>query len=260
MGLCSHKRTKKATPLNSVSCREQDYKIGDAMDKWEQTAVQAWEAILSRVKALKDDGHTLQQIADIVGAKNRSLIGEWLNGNRGAANTSFPNLMNYLEKLGFNYQDFFPHDNHAVIKRIAPHAPLEVVEGNDLPQIPVMGATGAGNAVELFNASPERWINILPQYMRSDMIGLVVEGDSMEPTIHKGAIIGVIPYDGSINDGGIYLVQRPPFGRTIKRIKMGNGDQLVLHSDNPAYNPVTTTFEGYEEIIIGQVVWVWQLI
>ena len=72
------------------------------MNKWEQTATQAWEAILARVKALKENGNTLQQIADMVGAKNRSLIGEWLNGNRGAANTSFPNLMNYLERLGFN--------------------------------------------------------------------------------------------------------------------------------------------------------------
>ena len=229
------------------------------MNKWEQTATQAWEAILSRVKDLKENGNTLQQIADIVGAKNRSLIGEWLNGNRGAANTSFPNLMNYLERLGFDYQDFFPREDCAFIKRLAPHAPAEIVEGNNLPQIPVMGSTGAGDAIELFNSSPERWIGILPQYARPDMIGLVVDGDSMDPTIHRGAIVGVVPYDGSINDGGIYLVQRPPFGRTIKRIKMGNDEQIVLHSDNPAYTPVTTSFEGYEDIILGRVVWVWQL-
>ena len=46
------------------------------MDKWEKTAAQAWQAILSKVEAMRHDGQTLQQIADAVGVKNRSLIGE----------------------------------------------------------------------------------------------------------------------------------------------------------------------------------------
>lgn len=146
------------------------------------------------------------------------------------------------------------------IRRVAPHSPTEIVKGDSLPQIPVMGSTGAGNAVELFSSVPERWISILPQYLRHDMIGLVVDGDSMEPTIHKGAIVGVVPYDGSIYDGGIYLVQRPPFGRTIKRIKMEEEEHLVLYSDNPAYKPMLISFEGYEKIILGKIVWVWQIL
>lgn len=146
------------------------------------------------------------------------------------------------------------------MRRVAPHSPTEIVKGDALPQIPVMGSTGAGNAVELFSSVPERWIPILPQYLRHDMIGLVVDGDSMEPTIHKGAIVGVVPYDGSIYDGGIYLVQRPPFGRTIKRIKMEEEEHLVLYSDNPAYKPMLISFEGYEKIILGKIVWVWQIL
>lgn len=237
------------------------------MDKWEQIAAQAWQAILSKVQAMKAEGKTLQQIADTVGAKNRSLIGEWLNGNREAINAPFSNLMGYLENLGIDYRDIFPRtdkmdraDESAVIRRVAPHAPNEVVQGDGLPQIPVMGGTGAGDDVELFQATPSYWISVLPQYMvHKDIFGLVVYGDSMEPTIHKGAVVGVIPFDGSFNEGGIYLVQRPPFGRTIKRVKLQSG-QLVLISDNAAYEPDPLPFEGYEKIILGRVVWVWQMV
>ena len=63
-------------------------------DKWEKTAQVAWEAILQKVKALKQEGRTLQEIAELVGVGNRALIGEWINGNREAVNASFANLMN----------------------------------------------------------------------------------------------------------------------------------------------------------------------
>ena len=145
-----------------------------------------------------------------------------------------------------------------VIQRPAPYAPVEVVKGEDLPEIPVIGSTGAGNDVVLFNASPSYWISILPQYMRPGLVGLIVEGDSMEPTVHKGAIVGIVPYDGSINEGGIYLVHRPPFGRTIKRIKMDEEGHLVMHSDNASYAPAIIPDEGYEKILMGRVVWVRQ--
>lgn len=152
----------------------------------------------------------------------------------------------------------FPHDSSGVMKRIGDYAPTEKVQGDDLPAIPVLGHTGAGNAVELFSQVAEVWLPVLPQYFKIGMIGLVVDGDSMEPTIHKGAVVGVMPYDGSISEGGIYLVQRPPFGRTIKRIRMGDDGRIELHSDNPLYKPVIVTPEGYEGIIAGRIVWIWQ--
>lgn len=35
--------------------------------------------------------------------------------------------------------------------------------------------------------------------------------------------------------------------------------EIVLHSDNPKYEPLAIEPEGYEDIIIGEVVWVWQM-
>lgn len=144
------------------------------------------------------------------------------------------------------------------ISRIGKNAPKEIVQGENLPLIPVLGSTGAGDAVEIFDQTPELWLPVLPQYARHGVVGLIVEGDSMEPTITKGAFVGIIPYDGSISEGGIYLIHRPPFGRTIKRIKMGMDNQLLLVSDNASYPPMPVSDEGYEKIILGRIIWIWQ--
>lgn len=189
---------------------------------------------------------------------NGDNLHKWLRGDR---IPTLEKISPILDRLGKFTPDLpLLQNEQAVMRRIASYAPSEIVEGDSLPQIPVMGATGAGNDVEIFHATPSCWISVLPQYKTSDqVIGLVVYGDSMEPTIHKGAVVGVVPFDGTFNEGGIYLVQRPPFGRTIKRVKLQDG-QLVLLSDNAAYAPDPLPFEGYENIILGRVVWVWQLV
>lgn len=228
------------------------------MNKWEITAQKAWEAILEKVKTLYSQGMTDQKIADLIGAGNRSVITEWRKGNRKAINTTFANLMSYLEKLDLDYESLFPA-TVPTIKRPGPYAPIEKVEGEDLPVIPVMGSTGAGDAVEIFSQTPDYLLPVPERYYRVDMIGLVVDGVSMEPTIQRGSIVGIMPYDGSITEGGIYLIQRPPFGRTIKRIRMGSDGEILLVSDNPTIGPITLLPEGYEQVIKGRVVWIWQM-
>lgn len=178
-------------------------------------------------------------------------LNKWLRRDR------VPNLDNIspiLEKICT-----YTFDSVPTIKRPGPYAPVEKVEGEDLPVIPVMGSTGAGDAVEIFSQTPDYLLPVPERYYRVDMIGLVVDGVSMEPTIQRGAIVGIMPYDGSITEGGIYLIQRPPFGRTIKRIRMGPAGEILLVSDNPDIGPVTLVPEGYEEIIKGRVVWIWQI-
>lgn len=234
---------------------------------YEESAQRAWDAILSKVRELEASGMKRAEISRLLGHSGRSAVTNWLKESSTSLNASFPDMLRYIDVLGLDIRDYLPgsrkgrgsEGESAVIRRVTPHAPNEVVQGDSLPQIPVMGGTGAGDDVELFQATPSYWISVLPQYMvHKDIFGLVVYGDSMEPTIHKGAVVGVIPFDGSFNEGGIYLVQRPPFGRTIKRVKL-QGGQLVLISDNAAYEPDPLPFEGYEKIILGRVVWVWQL-
>ena len=101
---------------------------------------------------------------------------------------------------------------------------------------------------------------VLPQYNLPDVRAVKVTGDSMEPTILKGAYVGVIPLDDELEDGGIYLVQRPPFGLVVKRVMQDEDGNIILHSDNHRWKPQKVSNEGYDNIIIGKVVWTWQLV
>ena len=51
----------------------------------------------------------------------------------------------------------------------------------------------------------------------------------------------------------------PPFGRLIKRLKMGTDGGIDLVSDNKAYEKRTISYEGYDNVVLGRVAWVWQL-
>ena len=136
---------------------------------------------------------------------------------------------------------------------------METVDGEDLPSVPVYGDTGAGDAMEFFPGTPETFIRVLPQYNFPGVAAFRVDGDSMEPTILKGAYVGVVPFAGEITEGGVYLVYMPPFGRVIKRIRMGADGTIVLHSDNSSYSPIPLPYEGYDKVVLGRVVWIWQL-
>jgi len=146
----------------------------------------------------------------------------------------------------------------AAIKRLGANSPVEKVAGNGLPTVPVFGSTGAGEPCEFWSQEPERQIEVLPQYAKPGCIALRVDGDSMEPTIQKGAYVGVVPLNGAISEGGVYLVNMAPFGRLIKRIRMGEAGSIELISDNRNYPPRSLPLEQYESVVVGKVVWVWQ--
>lgn len=145
-----------------------------------------------------------------------------------------------------------------VIRRTGAYSPEETVQGDNLPTIPVLGEAGAGPDIEIFTGEIEKTIPILPGYYRHGMWAVRVAGDSMSPLICRGAYVGVVPLD-DLEDGGIYLVRKPPFGYIVKRVRMDEQGQIVLHSENPEYKPQTVPYEGYEDIIVGHVIWWWQL-
>ena len=129
--------------------------------------------------------------------------------------------------------------------------------GSGLQPVPLMGETGTGTPQELFKGSSEHIIKVLPQYYRTDMIALTVRGDSMEPTIKDGAIVGIAPLSEEVTEGGIYLVSIPYFGRVVKRLKLSEDGDLLLCSDNPRYKPVRVNPAEQEKTVLGHV-WVLQ--
>jgi phage repressor protein C with HTH and peptisase S24 domain len=164
---------------------------------------------------------------------------------------SFKSLSAIMDAM--DGDSFFP-----VIKRTGVNSPVEQVKGSGLPTVPVFGSTGAGEPCEFWSQEPERQIEVLPQYAKPGCVALRVDGDSMEPTILKGSYVGVTPLNGSISEGGVYLVNVAPFGRLIKRIRMGEDGSIELVSDNRKYPPRRLSLEQYEAVVVGRVAWVWQ--
>ena len=78
------------------------------MNSWNETANRLWQAILARIGELKDEGETLQSIADKVGVKSRTIVHYWLSGSRKADGSPFADLMTYAERLGLDYRNYFP--------------------------------------------------------------------------------------------------------------------------------------------------------
>lgn len=171
---------------------------------------------------------------------------------------SFDTAWKILEVLGLSLPQVDEDGVVSTIRRTGSNSPVEIVAGDDLPQIPVMGEVGAGNEVDLFEAVPECFISVLPRYYRQDMVTFKVSGDSMAPTISMGDYVGIIPFDGNLHEGGIYLVDLPPFGRVVKRVRMGKNGEIILLSDNPSYGERVIPYEGYEKIVLGQVCWIMQ--
>ena len=146
------------------------------------------------------------------------------------------------------------------IRRIGEHSPAEYVKGPHTIEVPFRSVVEAGRmGIEVFELAPSRLIPILQRYYRDGLNAFEVDSASMEPTIKKGAVIGVIPLDGALIEGEMYIIKRPHFGMLVKRAYMGQ-DKLILKSDNKDFEPLTLPYIGYEQatVILGRVVWIWQ--
>lgn len=210
------------------------------------------EQLRDKLNALISSGVSQADLEKSTGVK-QSSISRFARGETGISGESFVRLLPLVQgKVTFE-----DSSGHPTIQRIGKYAPVEIVEGDDLPLIPVRSCAGAGLASEFFSSTPEKMLPVLPQYFLPDVVAIKVTGDSMEPTIQKGAYVGVVPIDGDLVEGAIYLVYKPPFGYLVKRVQ-ASVDGIILVSDNQKYPPQALPFDGYEKVVIGKVVWVWQ--
>lgn len=223
-------------------------------NKWEITARKAWETILAKIKKMHSEGMSQQEIATLVGVGNRAVISEWLKGNRKAENTSFANLMSYLERLGLDYQDYFPNIKRSESKLYHSLS----IDDNSKP-IPVYAVAGAGPGILPDQLEPLFTVIAPPEYFRRSNYAVVVSGHSMEPRIPNGSIVGII-LDAPFQANELYLADIPYEGFVIKRVGVDmKNDEFIFKSDNPdkeAYPDFRISIHEAEKIIIGKVVWV----
>jgi transcriptional regulator with XRE-family HTH domain len=131
----------------------------------------------------------------------------------------------------------------------------------NLPFYEVKASAGDGVLVEaekqthLISFKPE-WLNKEIGVNANDVFLMLVEGDSMYPTLKNGAMIMVNKHFNGLSDG-IY-VMRHEQNLLVKRLQMLPNGIIKVKSDNSLYEPWEINKEnldGTDIEIIGRVVW-----
>jgi len=118
--------------------------------------------------------------------------------------------------------------------------------GNFDQKIPIYSCVSAGCGY-IPDAVPIDWMSI---NSNRHITGVVVKGDSMEPTIKNNAIV-FFEKDTTVSDGdiGIFILDDESFVKRIYRTK----DSIILESDNRDYRPIL--IQMYEDLkICGKVI------
>lgn len=148
----------------------------------------------------------------------------------------------------------------ATIQRMGAHSPKIVVSEDD-KLIDVYHVAGAGPGWEIVEVEPITSIRVPISFSAQASFAVVVEGDSMNPTLQRGSVVGVregVPFYSN----EIYAVRPPDEGMSVKRvIRDHQRNGYILRSDNPnkdSYADVFIPAALAEYLIVGRVVWVWQ--
>lgn len=131
----------------------------------------------------------------------------------------------------------------------------------NLPFYEVSASAGGGKLVEaeeqthLISFEPE-WLNKEIGVNPNDVFLMLVDGDSMYPTLKSDAMIMVNRNFNGLSDG-IY-VMRHDHNLLVKRLQMLPGGIIKVKSDNNMYEPWEINKEhlnGTDIELIGRVVW-----
>ncbi|XPF92681.1 XRE family transcriptional regulator [Colwellia sp. RE-S-Sl-9] len=137
-----------------------------------------------------------------------------------------------------------------------------VIEGHiKLPFYEVKASAGEGLLVEaeeqthLISFEP-KWLNKEIGVNPNDVFLMLVDGDSMYPTLKNGAMIMVNKHFNGLNDG-IYVI-RHDNNLLVKRLQVLPKGIIKVKSDNHMYEPWEINKEdinGTDIELIGRVVW-----
>lgn len=201
------------------------------------------EQLLSRLSDLADR-RKISALAEKSGVEQSSL--SRLKAGRNLGLTSVSKI---LDAMGARV--VFPDQDGYTV--------AEEMRKKGLTILPVHAAAGAGNPSEDEEVEPKFYIAVPQQYVRSQLDTLLIEGNSMEPTILDKAVVGVNRESADIVQGRIYAVRLPYEGVVVKRLFLDHENrQFILQSDNKDYRDVKISFEEGDNFICGQVVWVLQ--
>lgn len=228
------------------------------------------KAYIEKSMATKKDTFSTEEIAfftkvDAFSAKFRSgaKAAEALGLSEGTFNSykyrlRHPKLAN-VGRLVAIMDDYLESSPGVAITDVQRDKTPHVITESSCVRVPVMAEVGAGVPLEVWEQEPIEYISIMPEYMKADLRVFRVSGDSMAPTIKRGAYVGVTPLqDVMLKEGQIYLCYNPPFGCVVKRVRPAANNSILLLSDNPEYEPVQVSLDEYQRVVLGEVRWVMQ--
>lgn len=102
-------------------------------------------------------------------------------------------------------------------------------------------------------------LNIPQSFAEPGLLVVRIDITSMEPSIRKGAYVGIDTNQRHVASGELYGVNLPYEGLVLKRAYIDMQNQnLALRSENPAHPEVFLPLEGHEAHIVGRVAWILQ--
>ena len=144
--------------------------------------------------------------------------------------TTVEKILEYLSTLGWNYEVTYP--------------------------VPIYEEVAAGEGREIFRE--EVGTILVPRRLgRKSVVAIKVRGNSMEPALVDGTIIGVDTEQKELRHGKIYVLYIPYKGAVVKRIFFTEEGRVMAKSDNMEYPDLI--LDGNESVhVIGRVIWSFQ--
>ncbi len=171
------------------------------------------------------------------------------------ADTSYKDVVEWFIKLGGSFE----FENNTTITKIDSNTTKEIKENDNVVYVPICSYAGCGGEVDYNNVPESELVPILKTYWQQDLRIVKVIGDSMEPTIKENSLVGVVPCSGNLKAGKVYLVNIPNFGFVIKRVYPGEKQgTILLSSDNKNHKDRTIDCQGFDNVIVAEIVWVLQ--
>ena len=209
---------------------------------WEETCAKMWEEIITKIRDLRDTGYTIREISKQMGLKSHSGVAEWEKGKKISYNTSFSELMGYLETLGIDYMKYFPE------KKLS----------NDKKEINIFDTAGSFQPVDIQNSEPICKVLLPEIYTKGCDFAVKIKGNSMNPYAPNGSIVGISTKCDFVL-GEVYLTFIKYQGSLLKRILRNTKGNWILRSDNldkSAYPDIDVEIKEKENFIIGKSIWV----
>lgn len=199
---------------------------------------------LKLAKIRKDKEVSQQKMADLLGIPQRT----WANYEKGRSNPSLKIIMK-LTEMGYTFPELAGAIENVDDSMNQKEYKIDV-DQYLIPMLDQKLSAGFGSylpeddGIKTYVPSPR----YLSKYGEK-LAALIVEGDSMEPTLRRGDMVVCDSHGWSRE--GIYAIQMDGYG-CVKRLSKKPGKIVVL-SDNPDYQPFEEPAESEAIRIIGHI-------